>query len=77
MREYTIGINKFWNGEDDLWTFRIIVPCNITREKIVEAIVCEYKEQKKNSLVDLLDYVCEKYHWTWLDFDFDIMIQLD
>lgn len=83
MKRFSMRINYFWDDEDDMWEFVIVVPNNVTIEEIKETLIkthdfldMEYETNlygtTGRSPVTLLDYVCEEYGWEWEDFSFDI-----
>ena len=76
-------INFFWDDGDDIWEFRIIVPENVSEIEVAETLKKEHEyldmEDEEDiygvngrNPVTLLDYICEKYGWSWSDFEFDI-----
>lgn len=88
MTKYKLRINQLWNGEDDMWEFRIVVPNNVTVEEVQETLLKTHKfldeedtegiyEHDGRSPVTLLDYIYEKYGWQWEDFGFDIEFSMD
>lgn len=82
-KTYTIRINFFWDDGDDIWEFKLIVPEDVTVEKIEETLIKEHEfldmkdetdlyGKAGRSPVTLLDYINEKYGWKWEDFEYDI-----
>lgn len=88
MTKYNLRINQLWNGEDNVWEFRIVVPNNVTVEEVREVLSKTHELLDKEgsegiygndnrSPVALLDYICEKYGWGWEDFNFDMEFSID
>ena len=81
---YTLRINWIPSYYQE-WTFKIVVPKDITIEKANKIIMETYLKLKEDgyygdydiSPVELLDYICEEYGWDeWMDFEFDIDLEL-
>ena len=83
MKKFNLRINFFWDDEDDMWKFKLTVPNNVKIEEVKEILfkTHEYLDMEDEtdlygttgrSPVTLLNYICEKYGWSWEDFSFDI-----
>ena len=83
MKKINLRINFFWDDGDDIWEFILTVPNNVTELEVSEILSKEhdyldteddedfYGIHGRNP-VTLLDYICEKYGWSWEDFYFNI-----
>ena len=83
MKKYTVRLNFFWDDEDDMMEFTIIVPDNVNPMEIEDALdkehhfLCFDDEEDRYGIEGsnpetLIGYVCEKYGWTWAEHKFDI-----
>lgn len=87
-KDFFVKMNFIWDdGGDDVWLFRIIAPENISLKEVIETFKKEHKflctededdiyDTYRRTPMTLLDYVCGKYGWQWLYFEFDIDISL-
>lgn len=83
MKKYNLRMNFFWDDEDDLKEFTIIVPNKTTIEEISKALIDIHRyldEEDKTETYGrngrnpetLITYVCEEYGWRWGELEFDI-----
>lgn len=83
MKKLNLRINFFWDDEDDIWEFTLTVPDDINVISVEEVLLKAHQyldtEDETDlygtngrSPVTLLDYVCQKYGWSWGEFSFDI-----
>ena len=83
MQEYNIKITFEWDEGDDAWEGVLYIPNHTRLDMAAEIIkrthsyLCTEDEEdiygiQGRSPATLLDYVCEKYGWTWKPFVFDI-----
>lgn len=74
--------------DDCAWDFKVTVPSNVSETEVVDILRKEHKylcTEDKEDIYEiqgkdpstLLDYVCEKYDWSWRKFEYDIDITLD
>lgn len=74
MNKYTLKIKTTFNNEPDYWRF--IIFSDETIEYVTSVISSISAKINFESPVDLMDYVCENYHWKWEDFEYDIEIEV-
>ena len=87
MKTINLRINFFWDDGDDMQEFALTIPSNVCEIEVVDILEKEhdylctedeediYGVQGRNPET-LLDYVCEKYGWSYKTFEFDIDINL-
>lgn len=87
MKTLNIRITFFWD-DDDIRKFKLTVPSNVSEIEVADTLKKEHEyldmEDKEDiyglngrNPVTLLDYICEKYGWSWSDFEFDIDLTFD
>lgn len=87
MKTLNIRITFFWD-DDDIRKFKLTVPSNVSEIEVADTLKKEHEyldmedEEDIYGLngrdpVTLLDYICEKYGWSWSDFEFDIDLTFD
>lgn len=90
LKELNICIKANWENEaePDVWHFILTVPKEVDECAVSEILKKEHDflvnedteeiyEINGRSPVTLLDYVCDKYNWSWRDLEFDIEINLN
>ena len=95
MKKYNMRINfirDLCDGENDVWDCIIIVPDDVTIEKIKEELVKAHQyldNEEANNEDDewysqdgrvpetLVQYVCEKHNWAYEEIKYDIDVEFD
>ena len=83
MKTLNLRINFFWDDGDDIWEFKLTVPSNVSEIEVTDILKKEHEyldmEDEEDIYgingrdpITLLDYICEKYGWSWSDFEFNI-----
>ena len=73
MRTLNLRINFFWDDGDDMETFELTVPSNVSNEEILDVLkkeheyLCEEDEEDVygktgRTPATLLNYICDKYY---------------
>lgn len=87
MRTLNLKMNFIWDEEDDTKEFRLTVPDNVSDNEIAETLKKEHEYLCGEDDEDiygsvgrapetLLDYVCDKYGWSWCELEFNVDIDL-
>ena len=83
-----VRINFFWDDGDDMRSFKLTVPENISDDEIMDVLKKEheylctededdiYGVKGRNPDV-LLEYICNKHGWAWFDFQYDIDVNFN
>lgn len=88
MRKVLIRLNFIWDYEDDIQTFILFVPDNISNEEVEKEILhvheylCFENEEDIYGVCGrtpgtLINYMCEKHDdWDYMDMEYDIDFNL-
>lgn len=92
MMTLNLRINFFYDDGDDMKSFKLTVPDNVSSIEITDILrkeheyLCEIEDEEDEEDIygtmgrnpeTLLDYVCEKYGWSWREFEFDIDVNFE
>lgn len=88
MKTLSVRINFLWDDNNDIKEFKLTVPSNVSTSEVIDVLEKEHKYLDTEDTEEiygfqgrtpgtLLDYVCEKYGWSWDDYMFDIDIDMN
>lgn len=88
MNKYKVRLNFFWDDGDDMNSFVIVVPKDITIQHVRTVLLnahsfldnedaSDYYGVNGRNPESLINYVCDKYGWKSEDLEFDIDLNLN